>query len=162
MSRNLIIAFVAVLIFGGGYGAWTLYGDRSDAGFALLNDDEIARYLANPPQKTRSLMVTKSSGPLIKVTSPSGFALSSPVDFDIRVEPRGGVDVDMKSLRIEYKLGPIWVNLTRRVMREAKIKGLRFSARGAELPAGNHSLRLTVRDKDARTTQAMVNFSVKK
>ena len=164
MSRTPILVLCTILAIAGGVAGW-MYSAGWFAGqggtFALLNDRELEQYRQNPPQAYRELIVTKTSGPTISVASPSGFALKSPVDFDIRVKPRGGVAVDMGSLRIEYKLGPIWVNLTRRVMREARINGLRFSARGAELPPGNHALRLTVRDTLQRTTQALVKFSVK-
>ena len=162
MQRNLIYLLAAIAVVGGGAAAWVfLSGDTSDKGFALLNDEQLAQYELTPTQDTRAIIATKSDGPKINVSSPSGFSLNSPVDFDIKVEPRGGVKVDMASLRIEYKLGPIWVNLTNRVMREAKVNGLRFSARGAELPSGRHALRLTVRDAEQRTTQAVVKFSVK-
>jgi hypothetical protein len=162
MQRIVIILLAVIVVAGGGVAAWMYLGsDTSDKGFALLSDEQLAQYELTPTQDTRALTSTRSDGPTIKVSSPSGFSLNSPVDFDIQVEPRGGVKVDMGSLRIEYKLGPIWVNLTNRAMREAKVNGLRFSARGAELPSGRHALRLTVRDTDQRTTQAVVKFSVK-
>lgn len=161
MQRIVIILLVIVLA-GGGAAAWIYLGEEgSDGGFALLSDEQIAEYELAPTQATRAITSTKSGGPKINVSSPSGFSLNSPVNFDVKVEPRGGVKVDMGSLRIEYRLGPIWVNLTNRVMREAKVKGLRFSARGAELPSGHHALRLTVRDAEQRTTQSVVKFSVK-
>ncbi len=161
MPRIFFSALIVIVVLGAGSGAWWLY-DRSNTGFALLTEDEIAEIARNPASKNREILVVKTGGPLIRVKAPSGFALRSPVDFDIRVEPRGGIGVDMGTLRIEYKLGPVWVNLTRRVMREAKINGYHFLARGAELPPGNHSLRLTVHDQEARITQALVRFSVKK
>ena len=84
--------------------------------FALLTEAEVIRRETLPASTERSISVKSSNGPAIRVNAPQGFSLVSPVDFDIRVEPRDGVAVDMASITIEYKLGPAWVNLTRRVM----------------------------------------------
>jgi len=134
--------------------------------FALLTQGETSAKAAalddqgDDGQLTRSMRVTSSSGPAIKVSAPSGYALSSPVDFDIRIEPRNGVKVDMKSIRIEYKIGPTWINVTRRIMKYANIKGSRLYAKGAELPAGKHAMRVSVRDANAQVTKATVSFTV--
>jgi len=160
MSRTVFPAVLALLAIVGAFFTWQTTRNQPSAGFALLTDQEISERAAYPDQKARALNMTETNGPIIKVSSPVGFALNSPVNFDIRVEPRGGVAVDMTSFSIEYKLGPVWVNLTRRVMREAKIEGSHFRARGAELPPGNHSLRLTARDEKSRRTQALVTFSI--
>lgn len=163
MSRTLRIrlAGLLALLLVGGAAIWNgLHRTAPPPGFALLSPDEIAEIARYPAASPRNITVTEADGPVIKVAAPSGFALSSPVDFDIQIQPRGGIAVDMTSLRIEYRLGPAWVNLTHRVMRQATIKGSHFYARGAELPPGNHALRLTVRDEMARTTRALVTFSV--
>ena len=132
------------------------------ASFPLLSSEELqTRADAGPEQGSeRALSMTVSDGPGIKVAAPSGDSLKSPVDFDIQLNPRDGVAVDMSSLKIEYKLGPAWLNLTNRVMKEASVKGTRFYARGAELPPGKHSLRLSVKDVNGRATQAKVSITV--
>lgn len=167
----MVRTVLAALMFCGALaaGAYWMWGnDTSNAGltFALLSPDEIGEMDPAEPatqaQKQRALKVTNASGPGITVAAPAGFMLTSPVDFDIRLEPRDGVAVDMKSLRIDYRLGPVWVNLTGRIMKEATIKGSRLMARGAELPPGNHILRLTAQDAQLRTTRATVTFSVSK
>ena len=68
----------------------------------------------------------------------------------------------MQTLSIEYKIGPAWLNLTRRVMGQASIQGSRVFARGAELPPGNHKLRVSVKDQENRATRAVFTFSVAK
>ncbi len=165
MARAIVAMFVlSVALAGGAY--WLWIGNKSDVTFSLLNPEEVSMLAteepATKPQKKRSLKISNGNGPGIKVAAPSGFALKSPVDFDIRLEPKDGVAVDMTSLRIDYRLGPAWVNLTGRIMKQATVEGSRLIARGAELPAGNHTLRLTAKDANARTTRATVSFSVTK
>lgn len=159
------------LIIGAGaaiaVGAFAMKPDPAQS-FALLTQGESTALAASEQPadeataKTRSMKVTSSSGPAIKVSAPSGYALSSPVDFDIRIEPRNGVKVDMKSIRIEYRIGPTWINVTRRIMKYANVKGSRLYATGAELPAGKHAMRVSVRDANAQVTKATVSFTVAK
>lgn len=167
MIRTVIsVLFLGVVLSGAAYWKWGGSESAAAQTFALFSQDEIGGMDPDQPvtmpQKERSLKVTNANGPKITVSAPSGFSLTSPVDFDIILEPKDGVAVDMKSLRIDYRLGPAWVNLTGRIMKQATIKGSRLIARGAELPPGNHTLRLTARDADARTTRATVSFSVTK
>ncbi len=133
--------------------------------FSLLNDTELAfrklLNLSDQAPKTRSISILKSGGPSIKVSSPRGFSLKSPVNFDIRIKPRGGVAVKMSTLKIEYKLGSVWANVTSRITRRARIRGSTLRARGVKLPSGNHTVRLTIRDIKSRRTSALVTFSVK-
>ncbi len=130
--------------------------------FALLTDSEMSDLQGSDSEPlVRSLDVTNTSGPLIRVSSPSGASLISPVNFDIQVEPNGGVPVNMSSIRIEYKIGPAWINMTGRIMKYAKITGNRLYASGAELPAGKHALRVSIDDEQKRRTQATVTFKVK-
>ena len=167
LALCVVLAGAAYWMWGGGnLGESSSDGAGNDQTFALLSQEEISTIdptaPATKPEKERALKVTNASGPGIKVSAPAGFSLTSPVDFDIQLEPKDGVAVDMQSIRIDYRLGPAWVNLTGRIMKQATIKGSRLVARGAELPPGNHTLRLTARDAQSRTTRATVSFSVAK
>ena len=127
--------------------------------FALLSAEELSQY--HPELDSfRSITMNAADGPNISVSSPQGFKLASPVDFVIDVTPRDGVPVNMGSLKIEYRLGPAWVNMTKRIMNYASITGSRLSAKGAELPKGNHALRVSIQDEQHRLTRATVKFSV--
>jgi len=97
MSRNLIIAIAALVALAAGIAIWSNYRQPS-INFALLNEEELAEIAQYPASKHRALTVTEANGPFIRVAAPSGYSLESPVDFDIRVEPRGGVAVDRKSV----------------------------------------------------------------
>lgn len=128
--------------------------------FALLTPEEQMQYENVGSGAVRSIAIQSNAGPQIQIAAPQGFTLRSPVDFDIRVSPRDGVAVDMSTLRIDYRLGPAWVNVTNRIMRHAAIAGARLRARGAELPQGDHALRVSIRDAQQRVTQATVRFTV--
>lgn len=108
----------------------------------------------------RSLAVKRNDGPVIMVHAPSGYALRSPVDFDVQFQPRDGVAVDMTSIRIDYRLGPIWTNVTRKLARHSSVAGTRLTASGAELPSGDHLVRLRIRDAANRETVALISFTV--
>lgn len=161
--RSAAIVLIAVVIAAGA-AAWLLRGAlQPQAGFTVLTAAELETYTSQPAVDSpgRTITLTASDGPQIKVAAPSGFALTSPVDFDIRIQPRDGRPANMDTLKIEYRLGPAWVNLTKRIMKRASVSGERFLAQGAELPAGNHTLRVSIKDDASKLTQAVVTFSVK-
>ncbi len=125
---------------------------------------ELARLLGSAPAArpapSRSMDFLAADGPEIRVLAPQGFALTSPVDFDVRIEPRDDVPVSMETLRIDYRIGPVWKDVTARVTRKGQITGTRLLATGADLPRGRHTLRVTVSDAKARETVAIVSFAV--
>lgn len=173
MAGSKFILPVLAVVSASGAAAWYLSKSQTAPAsqiapvsqtFALLSPADLAalKDAPEPPPPNRGLDITKTDGPLIRVASPSGATLASPVNFDIQIEPNGGVPVDMSSIRIEYKIGPVWVNVTRTIMKYATIKGSRLSAKGAELPAGSHLLRVSVADNNARQTRATVRFKVSK
>ena len=127
--------------------------------YALLTADEIAEW-ATATDDTRGINLTRSDGPTLKVNAPTGFALASPVSFDIEIVARDGVAPELDSLRIEYGIGPIWTDVTNRIRQNARMVGSHFQATGAELPAGKHRLRLSIKDADGRLTSADIQFTV--
>lgn len=159
-TRNIVLALCAIGIVAGGAYWYRNVTAPTDETFALLTEDQMAERAAAEEPKVRGLDVTNTKGPLIRVSAPSGRSLSSPVNFDIKIEPNGGVPVNMSTIRIEYKIGPAWVNVTRTILKYASITGSRLHAKGAELPPGNHLLRVSVADDKSRKTQATVKFSV--
>lgn len=161
MSPSRIIPLAAALAVAA-LAAWLFWSDRSGSGFVLLTAEEQSDFMNSPDELHRDLKVSSADGPNIQVSAPKGFSLVSPVDFDIRVEPRNGVAVNMKSIKIEYRIGPAWVNMTNRILKYASVKGSRLYARGAELPPGKHALRVSVNDAQNRVTQATVSFTVQR
>lgn len=160
--KTTIILAGAIAIAGAAAAIWFAgpYFGESRASHALLTPEETAQW-AGAPEAERGLSLTQQDGPTIKVNAPRGFSLVSPVSFDIEVQPRDGVAPDMASLRIEYYLAPIWMNVTRRIMAYAQMDGTHMTATGTELPVGKHLMRLSIKDQRGRVTSASLDFVVK-
>jgi hypothetical protein len=146
--------------------AWSQGGVRAfaDEAFLLLTDEEMELFKQKPLQDddvdTRALSFAESAGPIIQVASPTGSTLKSPVNFDVRIKPKNGVPVAMSSLKVEYKLGPFWTDITGRLAGHGSVIGTRLKANGAKLPKGKHKVQLTVLDVDGRRTRAVAAFAV--
>ena len=152
MRMSWIIAVVALL------GAGPTYAET----FQLLSPTQLALWEdTGDDDTTRSVKVVESDGPELKIVSPAGFDLKSPVDFEIEMVPRDGVEVTLTSLKVEYRLGPVWADITGRLSKHGKISGNRLMAKGAELPTGRHTIRVTITDAAKRRTRAVVRFSVR-
>ena len=152
MTRTLrpivpAMALLALLVATGPAAAWD-----------LLSPGEAA--LRREVPLTREMVPVRREGPDIRIHAPGGFDLASPVDFDVEILPRGGVAPDMDTLKIEYRLGPIWTDVTDRMRANARFDGLRMRAPGAKLPEGRHQIRLTVGDREGRITIARLSFTV--
>jgi hypothetical protein len=95
-----------------------------------------------------------SRGPTIKVSSPTpDVATASPFDFRISFVPRG------ESVKVVYMKSP-FVNLTPRLRESISDKGIDFSK--AEVPPGNHTIRVTVADNEGRETSSVFTLLVVK
>lgn len=127
-------------------------------GFPLLTPEEAATRRAEP--LTRGLRAVKNDGPGIQVAAPQGDRLTSPINFDVTFTPRNGATPDLRSLRIEYKFGPFWKDITAPVLQAARIQGTRLRAAGAELPEGRHVIRMRIKDSMGRETVTRMDLTV--
>lgn len=66
----------------------------------------------------------------------------------------------MNSLMLEYDLGLFWKNITSRLADHAEITENRIISRGAELPAGDHHLRMSITDLAGKTTTTRMQLTV--
>lgn len=136
----------------------------ADETFSLLTDEEMDLFRQNPLSDnevdTRALSFAENAGPIIQMASPTGSTLKSPVSFDVRIKPKGGVPVAMSSLKVEYKLGPFWTDITGRLAGHGSVVGTRLKAKGAKLPLGKHKVQLTILDVNGRRTRAVATFAV--
>lgn len=156
--RWVAIGLAVVAIAAAG---WRYQSNLSKQAFYLLTPAEVAERAGfEEDPSTRGFKLTRAEGPKISFASPNRDVLASPVNIDVNISPRDGVPVDMKSIRIDYKMGPGWINVTRRIMKHASVSGSRLYAKSAELPAGRHTMRLTINDSSKRQTQALVSFVV--
>ena len=116
----------------------------------LIKDDE-AKLPASTALATRAI----TRGPGVKLVSPEtvpGKAFPLKVAF----EPRGGAQVDVASVKVEYLKNPV-VDLTDRVKAGIKADGIDLSS--VNVPAGTHALRISLRDSEGRQGAAVINLS---
>lgn len=98
-------------------------------------------------------------GPGIRVISPDPAAenVKSPFSLKVAFEPRGGARIDPASVRVSYLKAPA-VDLSERIKPGLSEKGI--SMENAEVPPGEHQIRLTVQDTEGRQTSAVINLKV--
>ena len=112
------------------------------------------------PAATKVVTRGISRGPSIKFVNPTaGSTVSSPFDLRIAFEPRGDSKVDVNSVKVTYLKFP-YVDLTPRLKSAITASGINFQ--NAEVPAGEHAVKLSVQDTEGRETNAEFNLIVAK
>ncbi len=101
-----------------------------------------------------------ATGPRIEVVEPSPDAeYKAPIRLIISFMPREGTQVDLKTFRLEYlKLIPI--DITGRVAGYLEPTGVRIEK--AELPPGDHRLRITLKDTKGGISQQVYSVKIAK
>lgn len=93
-----------------------------------------------------------SRGPAIKVVSPeAGASIRGPFEFKVDFESRGGATIDKSSIKVIYMKSPV-VDLTPRIKGALADNG--FDLKNAEIPPGEHQIKIIVKDSDGRETSA--------
>ena len=106
--------------------------------------------------KTRGI----ARGPGIKVISPDpASAVKGSFDLKVNFESRGGNKIDPASVRVTYLKSPV-VDLTPRLKGAISENGIDFAK--AEVPAGEHSLRITVKDAEGRESNSTITINAQK
>jgi hypothetical protein len=102
-----------------------------------------------------------SRGPSVVIVSPNPTQghIKSPFDLKIQFEGRGGNKIDVSQIKVTYLKSPE-VDLTDRLKNSITEKGIEFSH--AEVPVGEHVIKILVKDKDGRETSSVLNFFVEK
>jgi hypothetical protein len=100
-------------------------------------------------------------GPGIKVISPDPAAadIKSPFDLKVQFESRGGNKIDPAAVKLTY-LKATAVDLTPRLKGAITETGIDFSK--AEVPPGEHAVKITVKDVEGRETNTVLNLIVTK
>ncbi len=122
----------------------------------LIKESE-ARLPPAPVTATATRSITR--GPGIRILSPDAGSLSlaSPFPLQIAFEPHGGAKIDLSTVRLTYLRSPS-VDLTERVKAGLSEKGIDLKA--AEVPPGEHQIRVSVQDSDGRQSNVVLNLNV--
>ena len=85
--------------------------------------------------------------PKIHLLSPAEGEATSPINLKLKFESFGGTKIDQDSIKIIYLKSPL-VDLTPRLMRHLKNNAIDLGV--AEVPPGEHRLKVEVKDSDGR------------
>ena len=144
LVRSLAAAVVAVLLVG----APTVHAQA----LQLISAEEAKLPPAAAKPATRAI----TRGPGIKLSSPE--SVSGQFPLKIAFEPRGESKIDMASVKVEYLKGN-GIDLTERLKSGIKPTGIEIPTAAA--PAGEHPIRVTVRDSEGRQGTAEFKLTVK-
>ncbi|MDR3466543.1 MAG: hypothetical protein P4M07_11410 [Xanthobacteraceae bacterium] len=141
VASGLALAVAAILSGQVATQAW--------AGTVLVTAEEAKL----PPPKGAFAMAARgiTRGPRIELAEIDKGDLRSPVHLQIRFQAFGGATIDLNGLQVTYLKTPN-VDLTPRVKPFAQPAGIDIP--DAELPPGDHEMRVDVRDSDGRVSTA--------
>jgi hypothetical protein len=131
---------------------------QSSAGkIALISEKEAALPVASVPDMTFRAGITR--GPKVVVVLPraNDDSAHSPLHVEFRFEAHGGAKIDPGSVKITYLKNPA-VDLTERVRPFMGADGIDILA--AEVPPGNHPIRIEVKDSEGRSGSASFTLRV--
>jgi hypothetical protein len=118
----------------------------------LISADEAKLPAAAAKPATRAI----TRGPGVKLASPE--IVTGQFPLKIAFEPRGESKIDMASVKVEYLKGN-GIDLTERLKKGMKPDGIEIPTAAA--PAGEHPIRVTVRDSEGRLGTAEFKLTVK-
>ncbi len=127
-------------------------GDR----IVLISEKEAALPVASTADMTFRAGITR--GPKVVLVLPTANdGAHSPVHVEFRFEAHGGAKIDPGSVKITYLKNPA-VDLTERVKSFTGAGGIDIPA--AEVPPGNHPIRVEVKDSEGRSGLASFTLRV--
>lgn len=127
------------------------------AAVTLIKDEEARLPAAAGALVTRGI----TRGPGVKMLSPDPAAgpVKSPFNLKVSFEPRGGARINPASVSVTYlKATP--VDLLPRVKTGLSAGGIELA--GAEVPPGEHQIRVTVQDSEGRQSSTVLQLNVVK
>ncbi len=117
----------------------------------LITEDE-----AKLPAAAQTVTRAITRGPGIKLVSPE--AVGKNFAFKVAFAPRGSSKIDPASVQVVYLKNP-QVDITSRVKAGIGAEGIEIAA--AQAPAGEHPIKVSVRDDEGRQGSATFNLVVK-
>ncbi len=148
MRRSLLQAFILTAGI-----AVLAVSPRANAGTVLISTDEAKL----PPPKGAVGVAARgiTRGPRIELIGANDDT-KSPIRLQLKFESFGGAKIDTDSLKVTYLKNPA-VDLTPRLKPFVQPTGLDMP--GAELPPGDHIIRVDLKDSDGRV--ATTSFTLK-
>ena len=136
--------------------ATTLLGATAQAAPLILETEASLPDARVPELRTRGI----TRGPAIRQVAPEpNTPLKSPFNLKVAFEARGGATINLTSIQIVYLKSP-GVDLIERVRPGLSERGIELS--GAEVPVGEHRIRISLQDSDGRQTSSILKLSVAK
>lgn len=144
--RSVLAASFAIVFWSGCANAIT-----------LIADDEAQRPPPPPPDiHVRGI----SRGPSVVYQQPGLSVVEhTPFEFKVKLEAHGGSAISPDKVHVTYLKGE-GIDLTSRLRPFITPTGIDMPA--AEVPAGDHQLRVDVEDSDGRSSQAVITLAVVK
>lgn len=123
----------------------------------LITAKEAQMPAASGELKTRGI----ARGPGIKVISPDMTApeIKGPFDLKVVFESRGGNKIDASAVKVTY-LKATAIDLTPRLKAAITESGIDFGK--AEVPPGEHAVKITIKDVDGRESNTVMNLVIGK
>jgi hypothetical protein len=118
----------------------------------LVTADEAKQPAAASKPATRAI----TRGPGVKLDTPE--SVSGQFAFKVSFQPRGESKIDPSSVKVEYLKGS-GIDLTDRVKSGIRPTGIEIPQAAA--PAGEHPMRVSVRDSEGRLGTAEFKLTVK-
>jgi hypothetical protein len=115
---------------------------------------------ALPPSSGTTATRGITRGPGVKLLSPEpDTAVKAPFNLKFGFEGRGGEKIDPASVKVVYLKSP-FVDLTPRLQSAISATGIDVAQ--ADVPPGEHQLRVTVKDSAGRETNSTLTIVVNK
>lgn len=147
MNKTLLLSLVSAAV---------LAVSTNASAAPLIKDSEAKLPAASGGLATRGI----TRGPGIKQISPDPAQdIKSPLNLKVAFEPRGGAKIDLSSVKVTYLKSPS-VELLDRVKPGLSETGIDLS--GAEVPPGDHQIRVSVTDSEGRQSSSIVELKVVK
>ena len=129
------------------------------AGEVLITEAE-----ASLPSPADLSMTTRglTRGPLVEQVTPdpdSTAPVKSPLPLKIKFQTRNNVPIDKDSVKMTYVRTPS-IDLTSRIKSHIGEDGIDMNA--AEVPPGNHVIRIELKDQQGRSSTSTIKLTVTK
>ncbi|MEH2492586.1 hypothetical protein [Bradyrhizobium sp. AZCC 2230] len=145
MKRNILSGLIAAAL---------LFSGAARAATQLITEEEAKL----PPPKGAVATDRRGilRGPKVEFVSP-GDSVSSPMRLQLKFESFGGAKIDPESVKVIFLRTPN-VDLTPRVKPFVQADGINMQ--DAELPPGDYTMRVDIKDSDGRPGTAIFTLKV--